>query len=887
MPSRVLSIFFLALTVLHVMIPAGPARGQGPSPDKAPSRTDAVDFDTLHETIRSTILAERETVAQFERQLERLREADRDLANEINAYTLQLSGNVNLIASPDGRAEELDRAFASHQATLGRLDGRLEELLERREAVRRSLARAEDQFALNQRQLLEIHTEGSDTARTQSLVEEYQRLIRLLSAKISHLEAMAVIHDRQIEQLGDVRKDFAEFSETLEEVLRTRRSEALFQRRGVPFLLLRWQGVAKEIETLASRIRGLPTASFWAAECQAVGEPNFALFFSALLLFALLEAFLLRIRRYCRRTAEEKDLARRYPWRHFSLMLFQRSLPLLGGVLFAILYARTRGFTDTLPAVQAVVRCLIIWLFTRWWLDLLSLGNELSAEKIPPILVFRLRVGIFVVRYHALVYVALSWLLGTASILLLILRALFYISVILWAVWFWQPFKRIDADGREIAGRFYGLWRRLGRGGAALPASRRTAAAKMILVVLGNGIIGGGIILEFIGYGPLALYWFVSWGWTSVVLLWAALLFLVIREWRNRFRRTAESRPEEVKKPADPLRWLLIQLSWILWLGALVIFLIMAWGGREGLILDLARMLHRPFPVGGMNLNLMAFFYALVALLVTHAATRVWKNTLAQRIFEDSGFEAGLKNSIIVIVIYLFWGVGIILGLNIIGVSATSITVAFGALGIGLGFGLQNIFSNFVSGIILLFERPIQVGDAVEVNGVWGEVRKINVRSTVVQTYDNASLIIPNADFISSQVTNWSFKDPRVRRIIRVGVAYGSDVEKVREILLEVAGASDRVLKYPRPYVLFTDFGESSLDFQLRFWSDVDSFIHVETELRFAIDRRFREEGVEIPFPQRDVHLKPAGGRGRRAAGEGAEEGPGSPPPGGTAATVD
>jgi small-conductance mechanosensitive channel len=199
---------------------------------------------------------------------------------------------------------------------------------------------------------------------------------------------------------------------------------------------------------------------------------------------------------------------------------------------------------------------------------------------------------------------------------------------------------------------------------------------------------------------------------------------------------------------------------------------------------------------------------------------------------------------------------GVLVAVNAFGVGGTSLTLAFGALSIGLGFGLQNIFNNFISGIILLFERPIQVGDAVEINGTWAEVKKINFRSTVVQTYDNASLIIPNSEFISSQVTNWSFRDLSLRIKISVGVAYGSDTELVRSSLLEIADRTAKVLPYPRPDVLFTDFGDSALIFVLRVWTDVNSMLAVGTAIRFEIDRVFRERNIEIAFPQRDIHIR-------------------------------
>jgi small-conductance mechanosensitive channel len=158
-----------------------------------------------------------------------------------------------------------------------------------------------------------------------------------------------------------------------------------------------------------------------------------------------------------------------------------------------------------------------------------------------------------------------------------------------------------------------------------------------------------------------------------------------------------------------------------------------------------------------------------------------------------------------------------------------------------------------------LFERPIQVGDAVEINGVWGVVQKINIRSTLVQTYDNASLIIPNSEFISNKVINWSFKDHRIRRVITIGVAYGSDTALVSETLKEIAGKAHRVLKTPEPDVLFSDFGDSALIFKLRIWTLVDHMVKVETHIRFEIERLFRERHIEIPFPQHDVHIIGAG----------------------------
>jgi len=227
-----------------------------------------------------------------------------------------------------------------------------------------------------------------------------------------------------------------------------------------------------------------------------------------------------------------------------------------------------------------------------------------------------------------------------------------------------------------------------------------------------------------------------------------------------------------------------------------------------------------------------------------------------KNILQQSGMEEGLQDSVVTISVYVIWSAGILFALNAVGFTATSLTVVLGALGIGLGFGLQAIFNNFISGIILLFERPIQVGDVIEVKGIWARVKEINVRSTIVQTLDNASLIIPNADLISSQVTNWSFKDKRLRRNVEIGVAYGSDVELVRNTLLEVAEKTPRVLKLPKPDVIFKHFGDNALIFLLQFWTRVEYFNAVESDVRFEIDRLFRERNIEIAFPQCDIRIR-------------------------------
>jgi small-conductance mechanosensitive channel len=179
------------------------------------------------------------------------------------------------------------------------------------------------------------------------------------------------------------------------------------------------------------------------------------------------------------------------------------------------------------------------------------------------------------------------------------------------------------------------------------------------------------------------------------------------------------------------------------------------------------------------------------------------------------------------------------------------------ALGVGIGFGLQSIVNNFVSGLILLFERPVRVGDFIELGGKWAEIKNIGLRATTVQTLDQADVIIPNADLVTNQVINWTLSNRRVRLIIPVGVAYGSDISLVMETLMTCAIESLKVAKIPEPQVLYLSFGESTLDFELRVWvPNAEERMTVISELHQEIDRRFREAKIEIAFPQQDIHLR-------------------------------
>ncbi|MEY2519725.1 MAG: potassium-dependent mechanosensitive channel [Verrucomicrobiota bacterium] len=263
-------------------------------------------------------------------------------------------------------------------------------------------------------------------------------------------------------------------------------------------------------------------------------------------------------------------------------------------------------------------------------------------------------------------------------------------------------------------------------------------------------------------------------------------------------------------------------------------------------------------PVPGLSLSLLQIFLLIALLIGVFWFSSRTKRFLFNRFLVKSGLDRSLQYAIAQIVSNLVLVIGIFLVLENTGIHLGALTVFAGAVGVGIGFGLQNIASNFISGLVILAERPITIGDRVEVAGVVGQVQQIRARSTVIVTNDNISMIVPNSKFIDSPVTNWTYGDPRVRFRVPIGVAYGSDVNKVREALIAAGRTNSHVLEDPAPSVFLTKFGESSIDFELVVWSSEMSHrpSRFKSDLNFAIEEKLREAGIEIPFPQRDVHIR-------------------------------
>ena len=375
---------------------------------------------------------------------------------------------------------------------------------------------------------------------------------------------------------------------------------------------------------------------------------------------------------------------------------------------------------------------------------------------------------------------------------------------------------------------------------------------------------------DWMGYANLSNY--ILWGITGSMLIWLLTLFLLriwsdffdsLDEGRHAWQRTLRKRIGVAEEEFIPGSiWFRFTFTTMIWSLSAVIVL-KVWGLPDTGLLKLRDGVVEGFQLGDVKIVPLKIVIALLSFAVMLSIIGWLKRGMDKSWLNRSRMDRGAKEATVSLTGYFAVAAASLIALSMAGLELSNLAIIAGALSVGIGFGLQNIVNNFISGVILLFERPIKTGDWISVGGTEGYVRKISIRSTQIQTFDRSDVIVPNSELISGQVVNMMLRDSIGRIIVPVGVAYGSDTEKVKQIMLDIAYQHSGIISQSpilsKPAVLFRSFGDSSLNFELRaFIKVVDDRLRIISDINFAIDKAFREEGIEIPFPQRVVHTVPS-----------------------------
>ncbi|MEO0914056.1 MAG: mechanosensitive ion channel domain-containing protein, partial [Pseudomonadota bacterium] len=360
-------------------------------------------------------------------------------------------------------------------------------------------------------------------------------------------------------------------------------------------------------------------------------------------------------------------------------------------------------------------------------------------------------------------------------------------------------------------------------------------------------------VLAAIGYAALSEYLLFSLILSLGLLGGAFVVFTTFLRVLDALMRPPS---EDASAAGDPFGLLPVFGGFVIVLVCLPI-LALIWGARQSDILEVWVWLRDGISIGGSRISLTDFLVFVLVFGIGYTLTRFIQSVLRRTVMPRTRLDVGGQNAVTTGVGYLGIFLAAVVAITATGLDLSNLAIVAGALSVGVGFGLQTIVSNFVSGIILLIERPIKQGDWIEVAGYSGYVRKISVRSTEIETFDRSNVIVPNQELIAGSVLNFTHGSMNGRVIVPVGVAYGTDARKVEAILREIAEAHPLVLRRPPPAVIFMGFGADSLDFEIRaILRDVNYMLSVKSDMNFDIYKRFTEEGIEIPFAQRDINIR-------------------------------
>ncbi|MFP3868275.1 MAG: mechanosensitive ion channel domain-containing protein [Desulfobacteraceae bacterium] len=691
-------------------------------------------------------------------------------------------------------------------------------------------------------------------AQQKSIQKIYQRYLELATAQNKLTGQLIQIKQTQAQELLKQQNMAQELTGSIQSYVSETWKEQLFTRRSILDL---WEDIKKFVKepfTLPARVKDWGQKQIESEDLRKNLEDKMGPLLGLLgsLAFVLYGAW--RLRKFVRLLIKQwQTTAFSFAQKTFltiAHIIFRRVI-LLVSLLWLGLGLGILGLLKT-TAIKIVFSGLVAWTLIRLVTNLNHAWFDRNAERrIIPVVDESAR---FYYRYGTLylIYVmAGHWILFVLGLLQYPVSTLdfsgfvYEIGILLGlAVLLKRPHLGHLLDGMGVAECFW--WQDI-------------IKALHFLVLFGLLAV---ILSDLLGFHNLATYLSEA----TVNTIGISFLFLLMAQLSDDFN-TYFFHPEKGllvhKFPAWTASTTNIYKKWRKLVPAAIVvlaipFILDVWGMWATISAKLFQILSSGPQLGPVRLTPLAIMLAILVLFLANRFSHLVQFLMERSLYSRKGWDEGIQATMSKTTHYTLMTLGIILALGFLGFDLTNIALIAGALGVGIGFGLQNIVNNFVSGLILLFERPIKVGDMLIIDNQWGLVKEVRVRSTVFQTFDRYVLIIPNSELISNKVLNWTFFGKGINRLsLKVGVAYGSDVHQVTKIIDRVCRANPNVLHDPPPTIYFSAFGDSSLDFNIWIYLRTpDVRITVTHELNCAIFDAFREHGIEIPFPQRDLYIK-------------------------------
>ena len=749
-------------------------------------------------------------------------------ANQQQIYRTQMNSLRNFLLVPEISVSVLEKGVEEIDISISLIKSEIQRTTGKEGKTSQNLSAVKDKIILIDQRIKESNSFKDKDIIRETGIKEVKSYRTVLEKQQKAILSLMDMLSAEINTNNELLRSFEDLRMTLRKEIKDKKGSLWFQRDVIEFKTFWSKNFLKETISSFAKIGQLFTNEWLSLKLSQLMEHINLSEVMVIGVFLLFSLFFFQGLPVIRGKELYKNIIRKptgYP-----IVVLEGSLVIIFWILLTIILSKTQVYLIFPDFIKFIKTFLTIILITKIASDSIRL---IASEK--ELVFFKALYGwkdafIWGIRLYSLVYLLIYRFLSLDTVILASIRIFSEAVLVAGVFLFWKVYRKMESQTNGIEMKLLSVWSKT--------------------------VVLSGLFADIAGYGHFASWWYISWGVSLVVICLCILLVYSTKDIDRKFKEKFDLRSQSPYGKSYPFYWILSKGLYFFIIMFALTGLAFSWSSSDAFFVWLWKMFNKNYVIGKIELSMVSFAYSILVILLTYLFTRLWEKVIANHVLKESGLSTGAKGSVITISTYVIWSVGILISLSVFGLNTTSLAVVFGALSIGLGFGLQNIFNNFVSGLILLFERPIQVGDVVEVGGVWGEVKKINVRATLVQTYTNSSLIIPNSEFISALVTNWSHKDPFIRRDLMIGVAYGSDTALVKTLLLQAADSVTEVYDSPqKPRVQFINFGDSSLDFRLRFWSDIDNFIEAESKLRFEIDRLFTANKVVIPFPQRDLHI--------------------------------